>query len=125
MKVLLTAVIIATTLATAGFAKDYPEPSQSSIKMLLQNPNMVLGFDSLYGDGKAKEILEANGIKPNKPIISPSSRLSKLIQTANEVIPNGKFISKLGSGFVMTHKGKVYLCYKSDRRVLCRQNPDK
>ena len=45
----LTAVII-TTLATAGFAKDYPEPSQSSIKMLLQNPNIALGFDSLYGD---------------------------------------------------------------------------
>lgn len=121
MKVLLTAVIIATTLATAGIAKDYPEPPQSSIKMLLQNPNYVLGFDSLYGDGKAKEILEANGIKPKKII----NWTSKRIQTANEVIPNGKFISKLGSGFIMTHKGKVYLCYQSDRRVLCRQNPDK
>jgi len=120
----LTAVIITTTLATTGFAKDYPEPSQSSIKMLLQNPNIALGFDSLYGDGKAKEILEANGIKPNKTFSSISSGTSKAIQTANEVIPNGKFISKLGSGFVMTHKGKVYRCYLSNSRVACRQNPD-
>ena len=113
-----------TLMATAGFAKDYPEPRQSAIKMLLEDPNIALYFDSLYGDGKAKEILEANGIKPNKTISSISSRTSKAIQTANEVIPNGKFISKLGSGFVMTHKGKVYRCYLSDSRVACRQNPD-
>ena len=121
MKVLLTAVIIATTLATTGFAKDFPEPPQSAIKMLLQNPYTAATFDALFGEGKAKEILEANGMKPKKII----NWTSKRIQTANEVVPNGKFISKLGSGFVMTHKGKVYLCYQSDRRVLCSQNPDK
>lgn len=125
MRVLLTAVIIATTLATTGFANDYPEPPQSAIKMLLEDPTMAGGFDSVFGVGKAKEILEANGIKPNKSISSISSRTSKAIQTANEVIPNGKFISKLGSGFVMTHKGKVYRCFQSDRRILCQQNPDK
>ena len=34
------------------------------------------------------------------------------IQIANKIIPKGKFISTLSDmrGFVMTHKGKVYVC---------------
>jgi hypothetical protein len=58
MKVLLTAVIIATTLATTGFANDYPEPPQSAIKMLLADPTSAGGFDLTFGEGKAKEVLE-------------------------------------------------------------------
>ena len=76
MKVLLTAVIIATTLATAGFTKDATSGS---------------------------------------------------IQTANEVIPKGKFISTIGGGdgFAMTYKGKVYLCFLYDvDEIGCHQNAD-
>ena len=34
------------------------------------------------------------------------------IETANKIIPKGKLISTIPdiSGFVMTHKGKVYVC---------------
>ena len=47
------------------------------------------------------------------------------IQTANKVIPKGTFISTTGNGFVMTHKGKVYLCYGTkDRKVSCNENTE-
>ena len=57
---------------------------------------------------------------------------SKRIQTANEVIPKGKFITDIGeipARFVMVYKGKVYTCgnivKRRDIPIGCEQNPDK
>jgi hypothetical protein len=44
------------------------------------------------------------------------------IQTANTIIPKGRLISTLNRGFVMTHKGKVYVCYPDGYRVHCKEN---
>tara|TARA_B110000908_G_scaffold119103_1_gene139582 strand:- start:64 stop:507 length:444 start_codon:yes stop_codon:yes gene_type:complete len=147
MKVLLTAVIIATTLATTGFANDYPEPPQSAIKMLLADPTSAGGFDLTFGEGKAKEVLDKICENPksldaqfaNCPLSKKTlerrqtnaekreDEASKRIQTANEVIPKGKFMSTVANdGFVIVYKGKVYQCraYKANE-IGCEQNPDK
>ena len=46
------------------------------------------------------------------------------IKTANTIIPKGKLISTLRQGFVMAHKGKVYVCYPNDHRVHCKENTE-
>lgn len=52
------------------------------------------------------------------------------IETANKVIPKGSFISTTSlsgghKGFVMTYKGKVYLCYAKNRdKVHCLENTE-
>ena len=51
-------------------------------------------------------------------------RFLRWIQTANKVIPKGTFISTVRTGFVMTHKGKVYLCSNTEFKVLCKENTE-
>ncbi len=47
------------------------------------------------------------------------------IETANKVIPNGRFISTIGNGFfVMAHKGKVYTCFEYDLKIRCQENTE-
>jgi len=52
------------------------------------------------------------------------------VETANKVIPNGSFISTTSlnfahKGFVMTYKGKVYLCYaRNGDKVHCVENTE-
>ena len=129
MKKIFTAIVIATTIATAGFAKDYPTITQGAIDWLLDDPSRAMRdlFDQELGEGKAKEILEANGIDSRTGAEKRADEASKRIQTANEVIPKGKFISAVESyGFVMAYKGKVYQCraFKANE-IGCDQNPDK
>ena len=38
------------------------------------------------------------------------SKYYPIIETANKILPKGKFISLTRLGFIMTHKGKVYHC---------------
>ena len=128
----VTAIVIATTMATAGFTKDFPEIPQGAIDLLLKNPTTSGGFDLTFGEGAAKKILEANGIDTRTDAEKREDEDSKRIQTANEVIPKGKFITDIGempARFVMVYKGKVYTCgnivKRRDIPIGCEQNPDK
>ena len=121
------AIVIATTMATAGFAKDFPAIPQEAIDRLLEDPTKSGGFDAVFGEGIAKKILEANGIDTRTDAEKREDEDSKRIQTANEVIPKGKFISTVAQdGFVIVYKGKVYQCraYKANE-IGCEQNPGK
>ena len=123
----VTAIVIATTMATAGFAKDFPQIPRAAIDMLKKYPTMTTAFDERYGKGTAKKILDANGIDTRTDAEKREDEDSKRIQTANEVIPKGKFISTVAQdGFVIVYKGKVYQCraYKANE-IGCEQNPGK
>ena len=129
----VTAIVIATTMATAGFAQYSPKNPQTdkipqaAIDWLLENPTKAGGFDLEYGEGLAKVIFEANGIDTRTDAEKREDKASKRIQTANEVIPKGKFISTVAKdGFVIVYKGKVYQCraYKANE-IGCEQNPGK
>ena len=47
----VTAIVIATTMATAGFTKDFPEIPDNHIKYLMDNPDSADFFDKNYGAG--------------------------------------------------------------------------
>ena len=128
----VTAIVMATAMVTAGFAKDFPEIPQGAIDLLLKKPNLATMFDEKFGKGSAKVIFEENGIDTRTDAEKREDEDSKRIQTANEVIPKGKFITDIGempARFVMVYKGKVYTCgnivKRRDIPIGCEQNPDK
>ena len=99
---------------TSVFAEDYPEPPVAAIEYLLKDyPKIsrIEGFNMVFDEGKAEEILKANGLEwpvnEEPPEMTPGQIAS---QTANKIIPRGKLIVSFQNSFVMSHQGNVYLC---------------
>ena len=111
---------------TSVFAEDYPEPPVAAIEYLLKDyPKIsrVEGFNMVFGEGKAEEIVKENGLEWPVKGKSPEMTSTEIgYQTANKIIPKGKLIAHLQQSFVMTYEGKVYHCFGAGKRVACFLN---
>ena len=124
----LTMSLVAFALSTIGvFAEDYPEPPMEAIEYLFEGypqRSKVEGFNMVFGEGKAEEILKENGLEwPVKEELPEMTTVQIASETANKIIPTGKLITSFQNSFVMIHQGNVYLCIIGNSpRVACYLN---
>ena len=130
--------------------------SSDAIELLQKKPSTAVVFDAIYGGGDACEFIDAavEECVPKWAIHdeTEAEKIARLFQDyqkginvfcdknsdlkdcwsperlANEVITNGKFITKIDKNFIMTHKNTVYICsmWYMDKvdKVQCHINPD-